>query len=418
MGTEKKGIVFIVSGKSPITLPGGLGAYSNNLANIFRKLGFRVFVLGFSKQAEEIEKNGITFIHIKTPFNWLRGLGVGFITPYFLRALMKKVEEYNPPEIIVFGMATWNYVGYKIKLKLKQRNIKTLASCFTTHKHELKGNIRGAQIKDYGYLPHFKYMLAYVMDRLFIQYFDKKAITEADKVIVHYESTRKIIEDDYGPFLPGKILRIPYCVEIYKRTSEEQKDKGVLHLGKKRPWVVVICRQDPRKGINTFIKAVGILKKQALDFDCYIIGSGPFLRNNERLTRRLGLERDIQFLGFVDDIKLFLEEADAYVLPSVEEGSGAISLLEAMKLGVPIVTTRCDGIPEDFTHERNALLVDMHDEQDMADQIKRILEDGKLKMKLSENAKRDYNKKFTFEKMSQEVERVINNLWREENARA
>ncbi|MCF6290502.1 MAG: glycosyltransferase family 4 protein [Desulfobacterales bacterium] len=402
--------IYIISGKSPMNLPGGLGAYAINLARIFRELGYAVSVLGFSEQADEFQRDGITFIHVHTPFDRLKGLGVGLITPYFLRTLRRKIDADNAGEILVYGMASWNYVGIRLKKALPGRNIKTLVSCFTTHKHELMGHIRGAPIRDYGPGPFIKYGLAYLLDLIFVRGFDRTAIMGADRIIVHYQSTRKILEEDYGAVSPERLRTIPYCVEIYKRISSEQRDKEVLAIGKERPWVVVICRQDPRKGINTFLKAIRILKDQGIDFDCFIVGSGPFLEDNRRLARRLGLGEKVRFLGFVDDIQPFLHGADVYVLPSLEEGSGAISLLEAMKVGAAIVTTRCDGIPEDFTHERNGLLVEMNDHQDMAHQIRRILEDRDLKMRLSRNATRDYNARFKFEGMLRAMTGIVEEL--------
>jgi len=402
--------VFIISGKSPVSLPGGLGAYANNLASIFTVQGFRVFVLGFSTAHEEFTVNDITYIHVKTPYNFLQGLGVGFITSYFLKPIQEKIARLNPEKIVIYGMATWGYAGIRLKAMRPELPITTMVSVFTTHRHELLGHIHGAPVKDYGLLAHGKYVLAYLLDRLFIQRYDRQAIIGADRIILHYESTRHIIQDDYGPIPAEKIVKTPYCVELYKRISPEQKDKEILDSGKQRPWVVVICRQDPRKGMNTFIKAIGLLKGEGMDFDCYVVGSGPFLEDNRKLAGRRGLAGEIHFLGFVDNIEPFLDQADVYVLPSVEEGSGAISLLEAMKLGVAIVTTRCDGIPEDFTHERNALLVDMHDAQDMARQIKRILTDDNLRKHLAKNASRDYREKFSFEKMAAALDRIIQEI--------
>src|SRR5690606_20317497 len=108
------------------------------------------------------------------------------------------------------------------------------------------------------------------------------------------------------------------------------------------------CRQDPRKGINTFLKALARLRDRGCPFQSIVAGSGVFLKANRRLAAHLGLQNQVSFPGFVPSVEEVLKHTDVYVLPSVEEGSGAISLLEAMRLGLAIVTTRCDGIPEDF----------------------------------------------------------------------
>jgi glycosyltransferase involved in cell wall biosynthesis len=83
----------------------------------------------------------------------------------------------------------------------------------------------------------------------------------------------------------------------------------------------------------------------------------------------------------------------------VEEGSGAISLLEAMKKGVAIVTTSCDGIPEDFINGETGILVEPGNANQMANAIETLLKDKDKRRKLGENAMLDYQKRFTFEKM-------------------
>ena len=52
-----KKIAFIVSGKSPKTIPGGLGAYSYNVAAILNDMGFKVYIIGFSSQNEVLKLN-------------------------------------------------------------------------------------------------------------------------------------------------------------------------------------------------------------------------------------------------------------------------------------------------------------------------------------------------------------------------
>jgi glycosyltransferase involved in cell wall biosynthesis len=52
----------------------------------------------------------------------------------------------------------------------------------------------------------------------------------------------------------------------------------------------------------------------------------------------------------VDDVMVYLRAADVYVLPSLEEGSGAVSVLEALQAGTPVVVSAIDGLPEDIVH--------------------------------------------------------------------
>jgi glycosyltransferase involved in cell wall biosynthesis len=135
-----------------------------------------------------------------------------------------------------------------------------------------------------------------------------------------------------------------------------------------------------------------------------------FLEPNRALARRLGLADLVRFPGFVPSTEAVLDEADIYVLPSVEEGSGAISLLEAMKKGVAIVTTRCDGIPEDFVDGETGLLVPMADPTAMADALQSLLADPARRARLAQAARADYARRFSFEKMRAGLVEVLGGL--------
>jgi glycosyltransferase involved in cell wall biosynthesis len=102
-----------------------------------------------------------------------------------------------------------------------------------------------------------------------------------------------------------------------------------------------------------------------------------------------------------------LDQADIYVLPSVEEGSGAISLLEAMKKGIAIVTTLCDGIPEDFVPGETGLLVSPADPVAMADALQALLSDAPRRARLAQSARAEYAHRFSFEKMRAGIVQVL-----------
>jgi len=216
---------------------------------------------------------------------------------------------------------------------------------------------------------------------------------------VHYESTREILLSEVSGLSPDRLAKIPYYIDLYDRSSESSSE-GPVPADSAVPTVSVICRQDPRKGINSFLKAVAILKlERKLQFNCLLAGNGIFLEHNRRLAARLGIADQVSFLGFVDSVEEILERTDIYVLPSLEEGSGAISLLEAMKKGVAIVTTQCDGIPEDFVNGSTGLLVPPGDERALAQALERLILDRKLRETLAAKVREDYQVRFTFAKM-------------------
>jgi glycosyltransferase involved in cell wall biosynthesis len=310
---------------------------------------------------------------------------------------------------VTYSAGIWGIAGVRLKKRLSHGNlpVKTLIGYFTTHRHEYRGHIIGSPAADYGYVEATKIRLAYLFARIVYSPVERRMLTRADRVVVHYDSTRDILLAEFPGLQPEKVVKVPYYIDLYERDSDIDA-AGHLVSGDGVPTVTVLCRQDPRKGINVFLKAIRIVRNSGLSFRCIIAGSGVFLRQNKRLAERLGLNDLVTFPGFVDSVDKLLDHTDIYVLPSVEEGSGAISLLEAMKKGTAILTTLCDGIPEDFLNNVTGILVPAGDHYEMARALERLLTDGELRKRLAVNVREDYRKRFTFARMKNGLQQLLN----------
>ena len=135
--------------------------------------------------------------------------------------------------------------------------------------------------------------------------------------------------------------------------------------------------------------ALARLRGKGVPFFALLVGGGPLLGASRRLAERLGLADVTSIEGFVDDVAPFYRSADVFVLPSLEEGSGSLSLLEALQAGVAVVASRCDGIPEDVEEGEDALLVTPGDPEALAGSLARLLEDPALRRNLSRRARDD-----------------------------
>lgn len=106
-----------------------------------------------------------------------------------------------------------------------------------------------------------------------------------------------------------------------------------------------ISRLTDQKDIPTLLYTFQILHKDAPNSSLSIVGSGPLESNLRELTKKMGLECSVHFLGRTSKIVNFLAELDVFVLSSKYEGFGMV-LLEAMDAGIPIVASRNSAIPE------------------------------------------------------------------------
>jgi glycosyltransferase involved in cell wall biosynthesis len=412
-------VAFVISGKSPLTIPGGLGAYSYNVSRILNSLGYRVFILGFSDREENVDLGFATLVHFVNRYARLLGLGSIPAAPLFVARMTAIIGRLRPRQVVVYSAGIWGIAGTRLKKKFSQTDIqvKTLVGYFTTFRHEYRGHIAGAPAADYGLVQAAKFRLVYVLARALYSPVERRMLAHTDRVVVHYDSTRAILLSEFPRLRPERVVKAPYYVELYERESAVEAAEQMVSTDG-IPNVTVLCRQDPRKGINTFLKAARILRDRGRPFHCVVAGSGVFLKQNKRLAAKLGLDDLVKFPGFVDSADTLFDQSDIYVLPSVEEGSGAISLLEAMKKGIAILTTLCDGIPEDLVDDETALLVPPGDHEAMAAALQRLVEDQGLRKRLAENVRRDYGRRFTFDLMRSGLQGVLDSIHAETQGRS
>ncbi len=122
-----------------------------------------------------------------------------------------------------------------------------------------------------------------------------------------------------------------------------------------RPAILFVGGLHPRKGVDDLINAFGIIAEQSKQAHLYLIGSGPFQAEYERLAAAQGDGR-ITFCGHLADPRPYLLGGDVFVLASHAEPAGLV-LSEAREAGCAIVATRVGGIPEMLDGGRAGILV-------------------------------------------------------------
>jgi glycosyltransferase involved in cell wall biosynthesis len=144
--------------------------------------------------------------------------------------------------------------------------------------------------------------------------------------------------------------------------------------------ILAIGRLVEHKGFEYLIEACGLLKKESeLNFVCRIVGEGDDRPILEDLIRRFHLSKTVHLLGVMDqvDVKKELIEADLFVLPCVIEANGMrdgipVVLMEAMAMGIPVISTTVSGIPE-LIKDGAGVLVEPRNAKELASAIEKIL---------------------------------------------
>ncbi|WP_447964963.1 glycosyltransferase [Nitrospira sp. Ecomares 2.1] len=160
-----------------------------------------------------------------------------------------------------------------------------------------------------------------------------------------------------------------------------------------REWVVgTVARLSPEKGIHHLLHAYSVLQARGIALRLILVGDGPQRGELEALAEGLGISSSVEFMGYQENVEIFLSTFDFFVLPSLTEGI-PLSLLEAMANGLPVVATNVGGIPEIIVHQESGLLIPPGNPEDIAQALSRLIQDPGEAKRMANNAQnriRDY----------------------------
>lgn len=149
------------------------------------------------------------------------------------------------------------------------------------------------------------------------------------------------------------------------------------------PVIFTAGRLVEKKGMTYLVEAVRILKEKGVDLRCRIAGNGPLMESLQQQVKDEGVEDRVDLMGSQpqERVRELLREATVFVLACVEAADGDIdgipvSLMEAMAMGVPVISTGVSGIPELIHGGKNGLLATPHDAKSLAAHIEKIITDS------------------------------------------
>lgn len=189
---------------------------------------------------------------------------------------------------------------------------------------------------------------------------------------------------------PERIHVVPNAVEVPDGLPGPPSRAG------RPPELATLCRLVPWKGLAGLLRALPALPEVRL----HVVGDGPERASLEALTRSLALADRVVFHGQLPRAQALaiLARADAFVLNSTYEGLPHV-VLEAMRLGVPVVATSAGGTPEAVDDGRTGLLVSPGDEHALTAAIRRVLSETGLAGRLADAARTDADRRFTAKAM-------------------
>lgn len=308
----------------------------------------------------------------------------------------------RPGPHVLHSFGTWAIPAARATRRLRAAGVEVhhVASCYELLEPHTRSKLDNAMLRE---RP-----LAYARQWAVHQYVlrsaapaEARAMRECDAVIVNYERLRGLIASDYDPAI--NVVKLPYATVTAFEPAPENPPLPAPVAGlaeRSGPLIVCTSRQMPRKGVDVLIRALAGLRDDGVEFHAALVSGGDLLEHHRALVAELGLADRVAMPGWVPDVRPYLAHADAFVLPSLAEGSGSMSVNEALQCRVPVVASGVDGLLEDLTDGVDALLVPPGAVDPLQRALSRLAASPELRGTLAAAGRGLYERRFSADAMS------------------
>lgn len=274
---------------------------------------------------------------------------------------LRKIIKSESPDIVHLHSSKAGVIGRVSSIGLRKK-IKVI---FTVHGWAFTDGV-SSRLKKSLYRIIEKSVRHFTDLFICVSYYDEK-IGKRDKVL---DSTSNVKVIHNGSTTPSE-QSINYSVHMPLR-------------------LVMIARFSPQKDQETLINAVTKLPKDS--YKLTFVGDGETLQTNKELVSKYGLNHNIKFAGFKDDISDELINNDVYILSTHYEGL-PISIIEAMSYGLPILATNVGGNSEMLENNINGFLFTSKDE--LAEKLNYLINNPETVKKMGQESYRIFSDEYS-----------------------
>ena len=222
--------------------------------------------------------------------------------------------------------------------------------------------------------------------------------------------TKNIFVENSG-VNPEKVSIFPCCIDL--NTLNKEDDNPYIDSEYNILSVSRLSKENNYKGIDSIIKILPELKKSIPNIKYTIIGKGDDLSRLNQLSKNLNVEKNIDFKGYIKNLRPYYKKCDMFALPSKNEGFGIV-YLEAMEYKKPVIAANSGGATDVIRDNETGFLCDYDDLESLKSKILFIANN---KNKAKEIGKSGYNfliENFTFKRFEKRLTIIIYDLIKNE----
>lgn len=371
---------------------GGMEIHIKTISESLVKKGHQVFIITtrHPKGIEKDEINGVVFFYLnntipgKYSFSWWR------------ESKKKFIELHNQEKIdIIHSQGVGAYSLLKKKLHQKY-NIAAVVSMHGTAIDEMKTKFR-VKLTLRNILSFLNCLYGY----LFLEPLIFKRVSG---IIATSNEQKKILKKFYH--LDEDMLHVVYNgidTDLFMPGVEVSSLRKKYNLEPNEKVILSLARIKEEKGIQITISALPEVLKRFPQTKLIVVGEGEYKSTLQKLTKKLGLEKNVIFETFVpyEELPKYFNIADIFINSTIRENGYDLTLAQAMSCSTVVISSNVGSVPTIIKDSENGLLIPKGNLDRLSQAIIRIWQDANLKKKIEEGGRKTVVKEFSLESMAE-----------------
>lgn len=217
---------------------------------------------------------------------------------------------------------------------------------------------------------------------------------------------------DLGVAPREKFAVIRLGIPLEERLGDATADLDYRHLYGIPPRAFVVGwvgRMTGVKDTGAVLEIVRAARELGVDAVLCMVGDGPDRERLEQLAHDLEIARACYFVGYQPEVAGFYRLFDAFVLPSVNEGT-PVSAIEALASGTPVIANRVGGVPDVIRDGTDGFLIERGDVGGAAEKLAALAINSELRMTLGESGRARVLERYSVTRLVDDVDRLYRAL--------
>lgn len=210
----------------------------------------------------------------------------------------------------------------------------------------------------------------------------------ATRIITVSEYDRRLCEK-YSVIPTSKLVTIQNGIPDIEIIPKRQDEHALIRL-------IMVARMEVPKNQSFLLHALAGIEEMNWCLD--LVGDGPKFAEIQNTVASLGLDNKVKLLGERKDVASLLSQSHVFILTSNWEGL-PLSILEAMRAGLPVVASNVGGIPELVEEDVNGYLIQNGDVEMLRSRISYLIQNGSIRNRLGITGRVKFLKKFEIQSM-------------------